>query len=147
MIPMPKEIDTSGWERQCAAFIFGPAVIVTAMEIEICKQAARFAINRVSEETARVRVEVRDEIINHPEVNDFLRGVVTESQHARDRWVDEGKRDFDWHAVATYLAAKALVNPPQNDGTTGIEARLHRIVALGALAYNWHAAVKARDGN
>lgn len=83
-------------------------------------------------------------LVNHPETADFARGVVLEAHHQRERWDDSWKKDFDWHAVATYLGAKALLNPPQNDGTTGEVARLHRIVALGALAANWHAAVSSR---
>lgn len=82
--------------------------------------------------------------LNTPEIADFASGVVLEAAHQRERWEDGGKRDFDWHAVASYLAAKALLNPPQNDGTTGEPPRLHRIVALGALAANWHAAVSGR---
>lgn len=96
---------------------------------------------------AEIRADERDHILNHPEVADFARGVVLEAQHQRARWSDVGKEDFDWHAVATYLGAKALLNPPQNDGTTGKAARLHRIVALAALCANWHAAVTAREGD
>lgn len=94
-----------------------------------------------------VRAQERDRVINYPEVRDFLLGVILEAQHQQVRWqeTDPHKADFDWHAVATYLGAKALLNPPQNDGTTGKDARLHRIVALAALCANWHAAVLARD--
>jgi hypothetical protein len=85
-------------------------------------------------------------LLNTPEVSDFAKGVVLEAAHQREKWDDETKRDFDWAAVAHWLLAKALINPPQNDGTVGEKARLHRLVALGALVANWHAAVLARDG-
>jgi hypothetical protein len=83
-------------------------------------------------------------LLNTPEIEDFARGIVLEAAHQRQRWEDSWKKDFDWHAVATYLLAKALLNPAQNDGTTGKHARLHRLVAAGALVANWHAAVLAR---
>lgn len=92
-----------------------------------------------------IRADERDRILNHPEIGDFARGVVIEAQHARLRWNDKLKRDFDWSAVASYLLAKALLNPPQNDGTAGERARLHRIVALAALCANWHAAVLEKE--
>jgi hypothetical protein len=82
--------------------------------------------------------------LNTPEISDFAKGVVLEAAHQREKWDDETKRDFDWAAVAHWLLAKALINPPQNDGTIGEKARLHRLVALGALVANWHAAVLAR---
>lgn len=141
--PIPL-IDSEGWSRQFHAFAYGIDVSPDPKSVDLCLKAAQFAVNRCVELIPQAVAAERYRLLNTPEISDFARGVVLEALHQRERWSDEGKNDVDWHGVATYLAAKALVNPPQNDGTTGEHARLHRLVALGALVANWHAAVLAR---
>lgn len=121
------------WIDQLVTEIKRLRALATGQDLRALELSER-ALNAEAE---ALRLEV---LLNTPEIKDFAQGVVLEAAHQRERWDDSRKTDFDWAAVANYLAAKALLNPPQNDGTSGKAARLHRLIALGALTANWHVA-------
>jgi hypothetical protein len=91
--------------------------------------------------------EAKHALLNTPEIHDFTQAVALEAAHQRQRWDDRDKEEYHWHGLITYLAAKCLLNPPQKDGTVGVPARMHRIVALAAAAANWHAQLVERGGS
>jgi hypothetical protein len=94
-------------------------------------------------------------------VHDFVRAVVLEAAHQRERWGtehDAGKTDADWFWLIGYLAGKALWNPGDmgdmvaafvGDDAAGakalLEKKLHRIITIAAAAANWHLARSGVD--
>jgi hypothetical protein len=96
--------------------------------------------------TTQALVKERDDLrrkLNTPEVHNFVRAVILETLHQRERWGSEhdaGKTDADWFWLIGYLAGKALHNPPSDNGLTPDDLRLHRIITIAAAAANWHAA-------
>jgi hypothetical protein len=91
------------------------------------------------------------ELINSPQIMEFLEAVKIEAIHQRERWGiehDAGKSDADWFWLIGYLAGKALhlahappdavntsVHPPQPIVTK----QLHHIITTAAACLNWHA--------
>ena len=86
-----------------------------------------------------VQRRVRD-VINTPEVNDFIEGVKREAIHQRLRWGsthDGGKLPSDWFWLIGYLAGKALAAHIGGD----TDKALHHTISSAAALYNWHSAI------
>lgn len=78
--------------------------------------------------------------INTPELYDFVRGVVSEAQHQRERWGSEhdaGKLPEDWFWLLGYLGGKCLAALKQGDKGKA----LHHMISTSAALANWHAAI------
>lgn len=77
------------------------------------------------------------DMINTPEIEDFLLGVKLEAAHQEQRWGtahDAGKEPSDWFWLIGYLAGKALQAATQKRAD---RLRHHCISTAAALA-NWH---------
>lgn len=97
--------------------------------------AIRLGVQLHVEEAMRLR-----ELINTPEIIDFVKGVQVEAIHQRERWgtkQDEGKTAADWFWLLGYLAGKAI----HSDKIGDREKLLHHIVTTAAACANWHAQV------
>jgi hypothetical protein len=84
------------------------------------------------------------ELVNSPEIDDFLRAVHVEAVHQIERWGtahDRAKRPADWYWLIGYLGGKALHASIEGD----IEKSLHHCISTAAAAYNWHCAIKGVD--
>ena len=84
------------------------------------------------------------ELIDHPEIESFLRGVHIEAVHQVDRWGtahDRAKRPADWFWLVGYLAGKALQAALAGDR----DKALHHTISTAAALYNWHSAIKGTD--
>lgn len=87
--------------------------------------------------------ELRD-LVNAPEIDNFLRGVHVEAVHQVDRWGeanDRAKRPADWFWLVGYLAGKALHAALAGDR----DKALHHCISTAAALYNWHCAIKGVD--
>lgn len=107
-------------------------------ELEIIRQKT------AEVEQFRARVAELEALINTPRVDDFLSAVRTEAAHQVERWGvehDAGKRPEDWIALVVYLLGKATKAHCDGDR----EKLLHHVVALGAVAMNWHANATGAD--
>jgi len=92
----------------------------------------------------QLRVEIRDSILNTPELRDFMAAVPIEVLHQRKRWGkahDAGKEPQDWFWLIGYLAGKALRS--DLDGDT--DKALHHTITIAAACRNWHAAISGTD--
>jgi 8-oxo-dGTP pyrophosphatase MutT (NUDIX family) len=97
---------------------------------------------KLAEATTRVtELEAR---LNDPLVDEFLEAVRVEAAHQQGRWreTDPEKTHADWFWLLGHLGGKALHDPP-SELPPGAR-RLHRIVSIGAVAYNWWRSVRAR---
>jgi hypothetical protein len=86
----------------------------------------------------------RGELINRPEVDDFVKGAVLEAAHQVERHGvehDAGKAPLDWFWLIGYLVQKAATAAMAGDAE---KAKHHTISTAAALA-NWHAALSGRD--
>lgn len=84
------------------------------------------------------------ELINTPELDNFLRAVHVEALHQVERWGtahDRAKRPADWFWLTGCLAGKALHSAVS--GNT--EKALHHCISTAAALYNWHCAIKGVD--
>ncbi|CAN5534111.1 hypothetical protein BH09PSE4_BH09PSE4_22870 [soil metagenome] len=91
-----------------------------------------------------MREQLRAEIINAPEIADFMAGVPLEAAHQRERWPsrhDAGKQPEDWLFLIGYLAGKAC--SAQRLGDT--EKALHHTISSAAALANWHLALSGTD--
>lgn len=77
------------------------------------------------------------ELINRPEIRDFLLGVKLEAAHQIKRWGVEHDRTKDpeeWFWAVGYLAGKALqAQRTDNDGKF-----MHHLISTAAILSNWH---------
>ncbi len=84
---------------------------------------------------ARREIHRLNELINTPQVEDFLEAVRIEAAHQRERWSEEHdahKSPPDWFWTLGFLAGKAI-----RPGTLH-DKRLHHIITSAALLMNWH---------
>lgn len=103
-------------------------------DADICA-AIRHGIQLHVDEAIRLR-----ELINTPEIIDFVKAVQIEAVHQRERWgtqQDEGKTAADWFWLLGYLAGKALHSDKVGDD----KKLLHHIITTAAACANWHAQV------
>jgi hypothetical protein len=100
--------------------------------------------------TNRVLVEAETEVrrlrglINHPEIEAFLRAVHIEAVHQVVRWGtshDRAKRPADWFWLIGYLAGKALHAAVAGN----VEKAKHHCISTAAALYNWHCAISGAD--
>jgi hypothetical protein len=77
------------------------------------------------------------EILNRPEINDFLLGVKLEASHQLTRWgtaQDRSKGPEEWYWLVGYLAGKALQAQRADD-----EGKfMHHLISTAAILANWH---------
>lgn len=79
-------------------------------------------------------------LLNTPELADFVKGVMLEAPHQRERWGsdhDVGKGPLDWFWLIGYLAQKAAFAHIAGD----TEKALHHTISTAAALANWHAAI------
>lgn len=84
------------------------------------------------------------ELINSPEIDNFLRGVHIEAIHQIDRWgdaSDRAKRPADWFWLVGYLAGKALHAAVAGDRGKA----LHHCISTAAALYNWHCSINGTE--
>ena len=77
-----------------------------------------------------------------PEIEDFMRGVVTEADHQRRRWGaahDRSKSAENWYWLVGYLAGKALRASIEGDR----DKALHHTISAAAALSQWHTAIKS----
>lgn len=122
--------------------------LIAARNAKAIMRVIERAIEPIVEENNRLEA-----LLNTPEVHDFVKAVVLEAAHQRERWGvnhDAGKTDADWFWLIGFLAGKALYTPVAKDLILGVKPedgdlvakRLHRIITIAAAAANWHAQVK-----
>lgn len=90
------------------------------------------------------------ELLNTPEIEDFIKALRIEAAHQKERWkaTDPEKMDAEFYWLLGWLGGKAIHDPHEPDDTrTPRERKLHRIIALAAAAYNWHERAKERDSD
>ncbi len=83
-------------------------------------------------------------LINHPEVEAFLRGTHIEAVHQVERWgtsSDRAKSPADWFWLLGYLAGKALRAAEAGN----VEKAKHHCISSAAVLYNWHCAISGTD--
>ena len=91
----------------------------------------------LKERESKFKAEARAEVLKHPEINDFLKGVIIEAQHQRKRWGSEhdGKKSpDDWLWLIAYLSTKATQAVRYGDQ----DKYLHHIITTAAACVNWH---------
>lgn len=78
---------------------------------------------------------------DHPETEDFFKGVPLEAAHQRARWSsahDAGKTPADWFWLVGYLAGKCLAAHI----AANREKALHHTISTAAALANWHLAIR-----
>lgn len=101
--------------------------------------ALRFDAPR-TEQLAREVIRLH-ELINTPEIEDFLQGVRREAAHQVARWGeahDREKSAENWYWLVGYLAGKALRAAIAGDRNKA----LHHCISTAAALLNWHKAIK-----
>lgn len=101
--------------------------------------ALRFDAPR-TEQLAREVIRLH-ELINTPEIEDFLQGVRLEAAHQVARWGeahDREKSAENWYWLVGYLAGKALRAAIAGDRNKA----LHHCISTAAALLNWHKAIK-----
>jgi hypothetical protein len=110
----------------------------------------RNAVNTVSEELHNWAAELREEVlrrllqrdqlhnlINTPQIHDFIKAVPLEASHAMNRWGethDAEKEPPDWFWLLGYLAGKALHASITGD----YDKALHHTISSAGVCANWH---------
>lgn len=85
----------------------------------------------------RDEIKYLQELINNPEIQDFVKGVMLEASHQRERWGknhDMQKSPEDWFWTLGYLAGKAL----QAQRAGNQEKYKHHLISSAALLANYH---------
>lgn len=93
---------------------------------------------------ARTQLKQLDELVNSPEIEDFLKGVRLEAAHQRLRWGDSHDRSKsaeNWYWLVGYLASKACRANIEGDRTKA----LHHTISTAAALLHWHASIKEDD--
>lgn len=114
--------------------------MVNSANTEIRMGAHRFSTEPKEVDKLRLEVLRLTELINTPEIIDFVKAVQIEAVHQRERWGsahDDGKTAADWFWLLGYLAGKAL----HSDKAGDTEKLLHHIITTAAACANWHAQV------
>lgn len=81
-----------------------------------------------------------EKLINTPEIQDFVKGVMSEAAHQRARFGEEHdlkKSSEEWFWTLGYLSGKAL--NAQKAGNT--EKFKHHIISSAALLANYHRQI------
>jgi hypothetical protein len=87
---------------------------------------------------------IKSELINTPEINDFVSGVKAEAAHQTDKWgVDheENKYPHDYALVIDKLKGKQALAIWDKD----IEKYKHHLITMAAASFNAHRQI-SKDG-
>ena len=90
------------------------------------------------------RIEQLESLINHPETDDWFKGVQLEAAHQVDRWGtehDEGKQALDWFWLIGYLAQKAATSHLAGDD----QKAKHHTISTAAVLLNWHRRMSGTE--
>lgn len=85
------------------------------------------------------------DLLNFPEIVDFMDGTRREVAHQIQRWStvgDRAKAPADWFWLVGYLAGKALAAHIKGDTNKA----LHHTISTAAALANWHAYIRLREG-
>jgi len=91
-------------------------------------------------EHLKLKVKSLHEIINNPEIQDFIEGIKLEATHQINRWGkdhDNLKTPEDWLWLLAYLATKASQSSKYKD----LKKYKHHIITCAAACLNWHKYV------
>ena len=86
-----------------------------------------------------------EDLINSPELEDFLEGVKLESTHQTLKWGNNNEKmkyPHDFSNVLTYLHGKLIKAVFDND----LEKYKHHLITISAVCYNAHKQIK-NDGS
>lgn len=81
------------------------------------------------------------DLVNSPEIEDFIRGTKLEAVHQIEKWGDahdRGKSAENWFWLVGYLAGKCL----RSVITGKRDKALHHTISTAAACLNWHTAIK-----
>lgn len=84
--------------------------------------------------------DIIDELINTPEMADFLEGLKIESVHQTERWgaeQEESKYPHDYALVLDRLKGKLAVDIWNNDA----EKYKHHLITIAAVCFNAHRQI------
>jgi hypothetical protein len=104
------------------------------------EREGRMLAERIVDEV-RARNRELDQLINTPEIDDFLAGVRLEAAHQVERWGaahDREKSAENWYWLVGYLAGKAL----RAAITSNRDKALHHCISSAAALLNWHKAIQ-----
>ena len=89
------------------------------------------------EECQREDCKALRELLNRPEINNFIEGVRIEAAHQLRRWGrehDSTKSPEEWFWTVGYLAGKALAAQRADDDGKF----MHHLISTAAVLANWH---------
>lgn len=125
--------------------------LIESFDISNMQPGKRVTIPYGQTRDALIELRRLRELINTPQIMEFLEAVQIEAVHQRERWGvehDAGKRDADWFWLIGYLAGKALhagdkspdaVNTSVSPPRPIVTKQLHHIITTAAACLNWHA--------
>jgi len=90
------------------------------------------------------KLEATQDLIDNPEINDFIKGVKLEATHQIKRWGpdhDDLKTPEDWLWVIALLTTKATQAARYGDK----DKYLHHIITCAAACLNWHKKARANE--
>lgn len=96
------------------------------------------------EEVLEAEVARLTAILNTPEVANFVKGVMLEAPHQRERYGADhnaGKTPLDWFWLIGYLAQKAATAEMHGDA----DKAMHHTISTAAALANWHAAISGTN--
>jgi hypothetical protein len=107
-------------------------------------RSARLLVERADQTFDKLQAEVSrlTDLINSPEIENFLEGTRLEAAHQVERWGaahDRDKSAENWFWLVGYLAGKALRAAITGDRTKA----LHHCISSAAALLNWHRAIAA----
>lgn len=122
------------WESmaECGELKIGPKF---SANYERLKRRVSEREEEPQEELQRLR-----DLINHPEIEDFLKGVQLEAAHQTERWgpEDEQKPPHHFVMVVTKIAGKMCMDVWDKD----VDKFKHHCIALAAEMFNVHRQIK-----
>lgn len=116
-------------------------ILIAELEAEAKVKDERMACMYLEAVRTAKKVADLERERDHPETEDFFKGVPLEAAHQRARWGsehDSGKAPADWFWLVGYLAGKCLAAHIGG----GREKALHHTISTAASLANWHMAIK-----
>ncbi len=97
-------------------------------------------VEEITIDEFKSRMEYLENLINNPEINDFLEGTRLESAHQTERWGqahEESKYPHDYALVLDKLKGKQALAIWDKD----IEKYKHHLITMSAVCYNIHRQI------